>query len=144
MKIAAVTEDGVTIGPLINDGAVEAVARSIKEFGFRIPIVAKSDGSERIATLRKEMAETMERGCGIYRLGDSMQATCDKIAELLTPPDINAEVRIVYQSIEGLHAACPGHTGDWYFTGDYPTPGGNRVVNTAFINFYEGNGARAY
>ncbi|MCB9182369.1 MAG: class II glutamine amidotransferase [Flavobacteriales bacterium] len=68
----------------------------------------------------------------------------DKVAELLTPPDINAEVRIVFQSIEGLHAACPGHSGDWYFTGDYPTPGGNRVVNRAFINYMEGKNVRAY
>jgi amidophosphoribosyltransferase len=68
----------------------------------------------------------------------------DKIAELLTPPDIQAEVKLVYQSIEGLHAACPDHTGDWYFTGNYPTPGGNRVVNRAFINYREGRNVRAY
>ncbi|MCB0763674.1 MAG: amidophosphoribosyltransferase [Flavobacteriales bacterium] len=68
----------------------------------------------------------------------------DKIAEMLTPEDINAEVRIVFQSIEGLHAACPEHTGDWYFTGNYPTPGGNRVVNRAFINYREGKNVRAY
>lgn len=72
------------------------------------------------------------------------QQISDKIAELLTPEDINAEVRIVFQSIEGLHAACPDHTGDWYFTGDYPTPGGNRVVNRAFINYMEGKNVRAY
>ncbi len=56
----------------------------------------------------------------------------------------NAKVKIIYQSIENLHEACPSHTGDWYFTGNYPTPGGNRVVNNAFINFYEGNKKRAY
>ncbi len=67
-----------------------------------------------------------------------------KIAELLTPTDIHAEVKIIFQSIEGLHAACPGHTGDWYFTGDYPTPGGNRVVDRAFINYMEGRNVRAY
>lgn len=72
------------------------------------------------------------------------QQISDRIAELLTPEDIGAEVRIVYQSIEGLHAACPGHRGDWYFTGDYPTPGGNRVVNRAFINYMEGKNVRAY
>ncbi|MDR0738533.1 MAG: amidophosphoribosyltransferase [Prevotellaceae bacterium] len=60
-----------------------------------------------------------------------------KIAEILRPSDIRAEVEIVYQSIEGLHAACPNHTGDWYFSGDYPTPGGHKVVNNAFINYYE-------
>ncbi|MDR3180608.1 MAG: amidophosphoribosyltransferase [Prevotellaceae bacterium] len=60
-----------------------------------------------------------------------------KIAEILRPSDIKAEVEIVYQSIEGLHAACPNHTGDWYFSGDYPTPGGHKVVNNAFIDYYE-------
>jgi len=67
-----------------------------------------------------------------------------KIAEMLTPKDINAEVEIVFQTIEGLHDACPDHTGDWYFTGNYPTPGGNKVVNKSFINYYEGKNQRAY
>jgi len=67
-----------------------------------------------------------------------------KIGELLSPTDINAEVQIIYQSIESLHQACPKNLGDWYFTGNYPTPGGNRVVNKAFINFYEGKNERAY
>ncbi|MDD3721159.1 MAG: amidophosphoribosyltransferase [Lutibacter sp.] len=68
----------------------------------------------------------------------------DKIAEMLKTPEINAEVEIIFQTVENLHIACPNHIGDWYFTGDYPTPGGNRVVNDAFINFYEGNDKRAY
>ena len=55
-----------------------------------------------------------------------------------------AEIVVIYQSVENLHKACPDNLGDWYFTGDYPTPGGNRVVNQAFINFYEGNNKRAY
>lgn len=67
-----------------------------------------------------------------------------KIAEMLTTKEINAEVKIVYQTIEGLHEACPDHKGDWYFTGNYPTPGGMRVVNKSFINFIEGSNARAY
>ncbi|MGB5460733.1 MAG: amidophosphoribosyltransferase [Eudoraea sp.] len=67
-----------------------------------------------------------------------------KIGELLSPADIKAEVQIIYQTIESLHQACPKNLGDWYFTGDYPTPGGNRVVNRAFINFYEGKNERAY
>jgi amidophosphoribosyltransferase len=67
-----------------------------------------------------------------------------KIAEIVTPPTCNAEVKIVFQKIEDLHRACPGHTGDWYFTGDYPTPGGNKVVNRAFINYIEGRNVRAY
>lgn len=67
-----------------------------------------------------------------------------KIAELLSPPGIKAEVEIIYQSIENLHKACPHNLGDWYFTGNYPTPGGNRVVNRSFMNFYEGKNQRAY
>ncbi len=67
-----------------------------------------------------------------------------KIAEILSPDEIKAEVEIIYQSIEGLHEACPKNLGDWYFTGNYPTPGGNRVVNRAFINFFEGKNERAY
>jgi len=67
-----------------------------------------------------------------------------KIAEILTPNDLKAEVKIIYQSIENLHIACPDHKGDWYFSGDYPTPGGFKVVNKAFTNFMEGNTARAY
>ena len=63
----------------------------------------------------------------------------DQIAVMLRTPEIEAEVEIVYQSVEGLHKACPGHTGDWYFTGNYPTPGGNRVVNRAFMNYIEGD-----
>lgn len=61
----------------------------------------------------------------------------DKIAELLTPPDVKTEVRIIFQTIDGLHAACPNHLGDWYFTGDYPTPGGLRMLKRAFIDYYE-------
>lgn len=68
----------------------------------------------------------------------------DKIGKLLSPVDIKAEVQIIYQSISSLHEACPKNLGDWYFTGNYPTPGGNRVVNRAFINFYEGKNERAY
>ena len=67
-----------------------------------------------------------------------------KIAELLSDEDVNATVQIIFQPVDNLHKACPKHLGDWYFTGNYPTAGGNRVVNRAFINFYEGNKERAY
>ena len=67
-----------------------------------------------------------------------------KISELLTPKNINAKIEIIYQSIEDLHDSCPHHNGDWYFTGDYPTPGGNKVVNQSFVNYIEGNNSRAY
>jgi amidophosphoribosyltransferase len=72
------------------------------------------------------------------------QEVSDKIAEILTSSEIKAKVKIIFQTVENLHIACPKNLGDWYFTGDYPTPGGNRVVNKAFINFYEGKNTRAY
>ena len=72
------------------------------------------------------------------------QEISDKIAELLTSEDIQAEVKIIFQTVDNLHLACPKNLGDWYFTGDYPTAGGNRVANKAFMNFYEGKNARAY
>ncbi|MDC7996953.1 amidophosphoribosyltransferase [Gilvibacter sediminis] len=75
----------------------------------------------------------------------SDQELSDKIAELLADGDsVNAEVKVLFQSVEKLHEACPKNLGDWYFTGDYPTPGGKRVVNQAYINFFEGNPERAY
>jgi amidophosphoribosyltransferase len=72
------------------------------------------------------------------------QEISDKIAEMLTPEGTKAAVKIIYQTVADLHLACPKNLGDWYFTGDYPTAGGNRVVNRAFMNFYEGKDARAY
>jgi amidophosphoribosyltransferase len=79
----------------------------------------------------------------IYRHFTAEQIS-DKVAQLLTPENTKAQVQIIYQSIEGLHASCPNHKGDWYFTGDYPTPGGNKVANQAFINYMEGKNVRAY
>jgi amidophosphoribosyltransferase len=68
----------------------------------------------------------------------------DKIAEIISEHAISAKVKIIFQTVDNLHKACPKNLGDWYFTGNYPTPGGNRVVNKAYINFYEGNPERAY
>jgi len=68
----------------------------------------------------------------------------DKIAQIITPKEVLAKVEVIYQTLEGLHEACPDHLGDWYFSGDYPTPGGNKVVNRAFMNWMEGKNARAY
>lgn len=67
-----------------------------------------------------------------------------KIAQLIAPPEINIPVEVIYQTIEDLHDSCPTNKGDWYFTGNYPTPGGNRVVNTAFLNYMEGKNVRGY
>lgn len=74
----------------------------------------------------------------------SLQEISDKIAQLITPDDVTIPVQVIYQTIETLHEACPNNLGDWYFTGNYPTPGGNRVCNKAFINFMEGKDVRGY
>jgi len=72
------------------------------------------------------------------------QEISDRIAQIITPKDIKAKVQVVYQTLENLHIACPDHTGDWYFSGNYPTAGGNKVVNRAFVNWMEGKNQRAY
>lgn len=74
----------------------------------------------------------------------SAEEIAAKVAELITPSDIDFEVEVIFQTIESLHSACPTNTGDWYFTGNYPTPGGNRVVNQAFLNYMEGKNERGY
>jgi amidophosphoribosyltransferase len=72
------------------------------------------------------------------------QEISDKIAQLITPPEVDLPIQVIYQTIEDLHDSCPTNTGDWYFTGNYPTPGGNRVVNKAFLNYLEGKNERGY
>ena len=72
------------------------------------------------------------------------QEIADRIAQIITPKGLRAEVQVIYQTIENLHQACPHHLGDWYFSGNYPTPGGNQVVNKAFMNWVEGKNQRAY
>ena len=74
----------------------------------------------------------------------STEQISSKIAALVKEESIQCEVDVIFQDVEKLHLACPKNLGDWYFTGDYPTPGGNRVANQAFINFMEGNKQRAY
>lgn len=96
-----------------------------------------------ISALEKDMIDQPNYVQDFYN-GLSDAEISAKIAQLLSPDDLKAEVEIIYQTIDNLHKACPKNLGDWYFTGNYPTPGGNRVVNRAFINFYEGNNRRAY
>ncbi len=79
----------------------------------------------------------------IYKPFTTLQIS-DKIAELITPPEVSTPVEVIYQTIEDLHVCCPTNTGDWYFTGNYPTPGGNKVVNKAFLNYIEGKNERGY
>ena len=96
---------------------------------------------------KRQMELPVEEMCNcvkeIYRPFTAEQISA-KIAELLRPKEINAEIVIIYQTIENLHLSCPDHLGDWYFTGNYPTPGGVKVVNRAFINYVEGRTGRAY
>ena len=120
-------------------------------FRAAIALLKETGQDNVIEDVHDRCLEMIERPLGeqqnvvkeIYRPFSAEQIS-DKMAEMLTPPDIRAEVKIVFQSIEGLRAACPDHTGDWYFTGDYPTAGGYRVVNRAFINYREGRNVRAY
>jgi amidophosphoribosyltransferase len=113
---------------LKDDGKEGLIARLYEE--------AKSENLKPVGEIRNLVKE-------IYR-PYTAETISKKISSLLRAEEVKAEVEIVYQSIEGLHEACPGHTGDWYFTGDYPTPGGNRVSNQSFINYVEGVNARAY
>lgn len=92
---------------------------------------------------QKPVHEIINQVKQIYKPFTAEQLS-DEIALLVKDESVNSEVKVIFQTIENLHAACPGHTGDWYFTGDYPTSGGNKVVNRAFINYIEGKNARAY
>ena len=82
----------------------------------------------------------------VIQLYDNLEyeAVSKKISEIVTPEGIKADVEVIFQPLSGLHEACPLTSGDWYFSGKYPTPGGNRVANRAFINYMENNDGRAY
>ena len=99
--------------------------------------------AEAIAELRKPVDEMTNVVKKIYKPFTPEEISA-KISSMLKTDEIKADVEIVFQSIEGLHEACPDNLGDWYFTGDYPTPGGNKVVNQSYINFVEGRNVRAY
>jgi amidophosphoribosyltransferase len=98
---------------------------------------------EALVELKKPVEEIVNVVKEIYRPFSTEEISA-KISAMLKSDEIKSEVEIVFQSIEGLHEACPGHLGDWYFTGNYPTPGGNKVANQSFINFVEGKNIRAY
>ena len=121
--------------------AFDAAIALLKETGREALIQEVYQKSLAQANLPKEQIVNYVKE--IYKPFTDQQIS-DKIAQMLTPENIQAEVKIVYQTVDDLHRACPGNTGDWYFTGDYPTPGGNKVVNRAFINYVEGKNERAY
>jgi amidophosphoribosyltransferase len=132
---------GIDMARLGNFVAFQAAISLLKEKGMDNVINEVYKKSKEQENLPKEQIVNYVRE--IYK-PFSQEEISQKISELLTAENINAKVEIVYQTIENLHQACPNDKGDWYFTGKYPTPGGNKVVNTAFIDFIEGKNKRAY
>ena len=130
--------DMARLGDLI---AFRAAIELLKESG-REPLIRKVYEDARIE-LMKPVGEIRNLVKEIYKPFCPEEISL-KISSMLRSEEITAAIEIVFQSIEGLHQACPGHTGDWYFTGNYPTPGGNKVANQSYINYIEDRNARAY
>ena len=121
--------------------AFEAAISLLKEQGKEniiLDVYQKCKASE---SLPKEQVENYVKA--IYEPFTDQEIS-DRIAKIITPKEINAEVKVIYQTLENLHKACPEHSGDWYFSGNFPTPGGNKVVNRAFANWMEGKNQRGY
>lgn len=121
--------------------AFQAAVSLLKERGMENILQDTYEAAKK--ELEKPLAEIQNPVTAIYEPFTEGEIS-DRISELLTPADMGAEVKIIFQSVEDLHSACPNHKGDWYFTGDYPTPGGRRVVNKAFVYYMEGRTERAY
>jgi len=121
--------------------AFEAAISLLKEAGKENIIVEVYQQCKDSAALPKEDVTNYVKA--IYAPFTDQQIS-DRIAKIVTPKEIKAKVEVIYQTLDNLHKACPDHTGDWYFSGDYPTPGGNKVVNRAFVNWMEGKNQRAY
>lgn len=121
--------------------AFDAAIQLLKERGMEHIIEEVYEKCKASLLLPKE--EIVNYVKDIYR-PFKQQEISDQIAKIITPKGTVAEVEVIYQTLENLHLACPDHTGDWYFSGNYPTPGGNKVVNKAFVNWKEGNNQRAY
>ena len=121
--------------------AFEAAVSLLKESGQDDILLEAYQKSKASLDLPKEEVENFVKA--IYAPFTDQQIS-DRIAKIITPKGTKAEVQVIYQTLDNLHVACPDHLGDWYFSGDYPTPGGNRVVNKAFANWMEGKNTRAY
>lgn len=132
---------GIDMAKLDDFCAFDAAIQLLKDSGREDVIM---DVYDKCIAQRNHPKEKMVNHVKEIYLPFSEEEISAKIAEMLKPDNIDAEVELVFQDVENLHAACPNDTGDWYFTGNYPTAGGNKVVNTAFINFMEGINARAY
>ncbi|MDB5145141.1 MAG: amidophosphoribosyltransferase [Mucilaginibacter sp.] len=121
--------------------AFEAAISLLKEMKKEDIILDVYQKCKDSASLLKEEVENYVKA--IYEPFTDQQIS-DRIAQIITPKEINAEVQVIYQTLDNLHKACPEHTGDWYFSGNFPTPGGNKVVNRAFVNWMEGKNQRGY
>lgn len=132
---------GIDMAVIGKFAAYEAAIALIKETGKES--LLKNLYERAKAELEKPKEEQINITQEIYRIFTNEEIS-QKIAELLKPADLKAELQIIYQTIEGLHQSCPHNLGDWYFTGNYPTPGGTRVSNQAFVNYMEGKNVRAY
>jgi amidophosphoribosyltransferase len=121
--------------------AFEAAISLLKELKREDIILDVYQKCKDSAVLPKEEVKNYVKA--IYELFTDQQIS-DRIAKIITPKEIKCKVEVLYQTLDNLHIACPDHTGDWYFSGDYPTPGGNKVVNRAFVNWMEGKNQRAY
>jgi len=130
--------DMAVIGKFV---AFEAAIALIKESGNQNFIQEVYESAKQELLKPKEEQRNVVKD--IYQSFTDEQIS-DKIAQIIRPSDLGAEFNIIYQTVSGLHNACPNHQGDWYFTGNYPTPGGNKVANQSFVNFIEGKIARAY
>ncbi len=132
---------GIDMAVLSRFVAFEAAVAVLKETGRQSLLDAVYNRAKLQLEKPKEEQENLVKE--VYN-ALSTEEISRKIAQLIKPKDLNAEFELIYQSLEGLHSACPAHLGDWYFSGNYPTPGGNKVSNQAFVNFMEGNNKRAY
>ncbi len=121
--------------------AFEAAISLLKEQGKESIILDVYQKCKASESLPKEQVENYVKA--IYEPFTDQEIS-DRIAKIITPKEINAEVKVIYQTLENLHKACPEHTGDWYFSGNFPTPGGNKVTNRAFANWMEGKNQRGY
>jgi len=121
--------------------AFEAAISLLKEQGKESIILDVYQKCKSSESLPKEQVENYVKA--IYEPFTDEEIS-DRIAKIITPKEIGAEVKVIYQTLENLHKACPEHTGDWYFSGNFPTPGGNKVVNRAFANWMEGKNQRGY
>ena len=132
---------GIDMAKLGDFIAFKAAIELLKDTGKES--VIQSVYNAALSELKKPVDEMKNLVREIYKPFSTDEISA-KISSMLKSDEIKSEVRIVFQTIEGLHEACPGHLGDWYFTGNYPTPGGNKVVNQSFINYVEGRNIRAY